>query len=92
MSPSKYGNPRFSCRYSATDVFPQPAGPVMTQMCLCAVAGAFVGGGFVPLCGSIVAPDVTVAGSEGGVGGNEAAEEADSMVIGERLVARGNLG
>ena len=35
-----------AARYSATDVFPHPAGPVMIQMCRCcdtaAVAGAIV--------------------------------------------------
>ena len=35
VSPSRYGRENVECKYSATDVFPQPAGPVMTQMCLC---------------------------------------------------------
>ena len=35
VSPSRYGKDNVECRCSATEVFPQPAGPVMTQMCLC---------------------------------------------------------
>ena len=51
VSPSRYGSEKVECKYSATDVFPQPAGPVITHMCLCFDVGtcaeAFDGGTWV---------------------------------------------
>ena len=35
-----YGNEYVLCKCSATDVLPQPAGPVMTHMCSCCPLGA----------------------------------------------------
>jgi len=40
LSPSRYGSENDFERYSATVVFPHPAGPVTIQMCLCSGAGA----------------------------------------------------
>lgn len=42
VSPSRYGMLNVACSASATEVLPQPAGPVMTQMCLGAIGVAVV--------------------------------------------------
>lgn len=57
------------CRCSATEVLPQPAGPVMTHMCLDSCEDR-VGGAVVAEV-EVIFPVliVVVAASEGGVGG-----------------------
>lgn len=70
MSPSRYGSENVECKYSATEVFPQPAGPVMTQICLCCechLERAVVWAEADALSDDIF--EISVAGSEGGVGG-----------------------
>lgn len=65
-SPSKYGSENSEFRYSATEVLPHPAGPVITHMCLCTVA-------VVRPRALLVFEDIFarlwVEGSDGGVGG-----------------------
>lgn len=78
VSPSKYGNVNVSCRYSATDVLPQPAGPVITQMCLCAVSGAAIVGSDVLVVFAVECCDI---GSDGGVGGNTVGDVDESMAV-----------
>lgn len=67
-SPSRYGSPLISCKYSATLVFPHPAGPVMTQMCLWAGCATFLLDVGEPTL-EIVSSLDSWAGSEGGVSG-----------------------
>ena len=67
VSPSRYGRSYVLCKNSATDVLPHPAGPVITQMCLCCDEGlSFVLEVVVEL--ELIFAR-SVAGSEGGVGG-----------------------
>jgi len=39
VSPSRYGRPWVAWRCSATDVLPQPAGPVITHICFVSCLG-----------------------------------------------------
>lgn len=74
MSPSRYGNDNVECRCSATEVFPHPAGPVMTQMCLCGEGEGCGGAEVVASPDRASSMEDMLAGSgedsDGGVGGS----------------------
>ena len=56
---------KWLARYSATDVFPHPAGPVMIQMCRCCGTGALEAGAvvFAEVAGAIGVEDEGAIGS-----------------------------
>lgn len=65
-SPSRYGSEKVECKYSATEVFPHPAGPVITQICFCS---AVVARPWALLVLEDIFARLWIEGSEGGVGG-----------------------